>query len=633
MLAQWRPAGGARVTLGAVTATHVLCALGGGVVVLLAVNGVSGELCAVSTRGMGAEVSCLGLLHTARAGGSSALFAAVGLWSPSATLAILALQPELAVVHEECLSELVGGGGEVAGAGGAGAGGGMTDALPAGSSSSGGGGISTPPPRAVLSVQYSPTSLPHVLIGMGDGNLFSFRLQASGGLSDRRKMSLGRSPISLATFRIDSVASAAATAAATAAAGGSSGGAPPPSASTGVFVSCDRPTVITRGSSGRLVFAPVNTPASAPVRHMAPLHTPHFPNCLALASDAGLTISSPDTLARLHVRSIPLGEQPRRLAHFKAGRCIVVACEGLRPAPAPSGGGAGAGGLGAAPQALVEVSSLRAYDDGDFAPLLACASFELDPCEIVMALAQVPLASESGVGVGAKLEKGGGTDTQAPLTTPYLLAGTAYVLEDEEECSKGRILVLSVEGEGAARRLHIVGSVAVRGAVTSLCPIGRGRLVAGVNARVCVYTWELVGARGEEEEGMGGSAAAPTGALTLAAQYKGHIMSAYLDTALPSTILVGDVMKSLTLLHYDSAANTLRESAEEPGNNWMTAVACVGGGVYLGSDHNYNLFSAVPVTAVAGGGRPPPPAAPRPRPRPRQRQRHPPWQWRWMRGG
>lgn len=89
----------------------------------------------------------------------------------------------------------------------------------------------------------------YLLCALGDGNLFSFLLNASTGeLSDRKRVSLGTQPISLRTF--------------------SSKG------TTHVFASSDRPTVI-YSSNKKLLYSNVNLKE---VNHMCRFNTAAFPD-------------------------------------------------------------------------------------------------------------------------------------------------------------------------------------------------------------------------------------------------------------------------------------------------------------------------------------------------------------------
>lgn len=58
---------------------------------------------------------------------------------------------------------------------------------------------------------------------------------------------------------------------------------------------------------------------------MCPFHSSSFPESLALAKETGLSIGNMDEIQKLHIRSVPLGEQPRRLAHQDSSRTFAVA--------------------------------------------------------------------------------------------------------------------------------------------------------------------------------------------------------------------------------------------------------------------------------------------------------------------
>ena len=58
---------------------------------------------------------------------------------------------------------------------------------------------------------------------------------------------------------------------------------------------------------------------------MCPFNSSSFPDSLALAKETGLSIGNMDEIQKLHIRSVPLGEQPRRLAHQDSSRTLGVA--------------------------------------------------------------------------------------------------------------------------------------------------------------------------------------------------------------------------------------------------------------------------------------------------------------------
>ena len=67
----------------------------------------------------------------------------------------------------------------------------------------------------------------------------------------------------------------------------------------------------------KLLFSNVNL---KDVTQMTCFNSEGFPDSLAISTENGLTIGTIDDIQKLHIRSIPLGEQPRRIAHQVKGR-------------------------------------------------------------------------------------------------------------------------------------------------------------------------------------------------------------------------------------------------------------------------------------------------------------------------
>ncbi len=62
---------------------------------------------------------------------------------------------------------------------------------------------------------------------------------------------------------------------------------------------------------------------------MAPFNSASFPDSLAIAKEDSLTLGTIDAIQKLHIRTVALGEQPRRLALQEATRTLAVATAGL----------------------------------------------------------------------------------------------------------------------------------------------------------------------------------------------------------------------------------------------------------------------------------------------------------------
>ena len=90
------------------------------------------------------------------------------------------------------------------------------------------------------------------------------------------------------------------------------------------------------------VFTSARLHTPAQVNFMTSFNSASFPDSLALAKEGAMTIGGIDEVQKLHIRTVPLGEQPRRLAHQEASRTFVVLTSpasvtaGLRtPSPCP----------------------------------------------------------------------------------------------------------------------------------------------------------------------------------------------------------------------------------------------------------------------------------------------------------
>ena len=252
----------------------------------------------------------------------------------------------------------------VGGGGGGGGGRNEAGASRGGKRAADGGGAKEKPSLSALGA--------HALMSLGDGRVLAWRLvEGSGGsrpieLAERRSVALGSRAALLAPFRRGGGGGGAgASAAAGGDGGGSRGGSsssPPASApagaSTAVLAACDRPAVI-HCSNRKLVFSNVNAPlasaasaaagtgaggegggggggkaaaapASADVTHFSRFNSRAFPGggALAIARPQCLSVGTVDSIQRLHVRSVPLGEQPRRLAHQAETGTLAVTVDG-----------------------------------------------------------------------------------------------------------------------------------------------------------------------------------------------------------------------------------------------------------------------------------------------------------------
>jgi DNA damage-binding protein 1 len=249
--------------------------------------------------------------------------------------------------------------------------------------------------RSVLLTVLQRTA--YLLVGTADGHLLSHKLAAEAGgltLKDPKKVSLGSQPVMLSQFHSKGVVN--------------------------VFACCDRPTVVYSGAPGKLLYSNVNL---TEVNVMASFHSESFPECLALASGTQLTIGTIDDIQKLHVKTVPLpGEQSRRIVHHKPSRTLVVLTSASVLSASAAGSASDSGGY-------VEKCFLKLFDDTTFESL---HSLELEDAEQALALVSMQFLDDD---------------------TEYVIVGSSFVLEDEEEPSKGKLSVYAVvvDGEGAWR--------------------------------------------------------------------------------------------------------------------------------------------------------------------------------------
>ncbi|CAN1331562.1 DNA damage-binding protein 1 [Linum perenne] len=295
---------------------------------------------------------------------------------------------------------------------------------------------------------------------------------------------------------------------------------------THVFAASDRPTVI-YSSNKKLLYSNVNLKE---VSHMCPFNSAAFPDSLAIAKEGELTIGTIDEIQKLHIRSIPLGEHARRICHQEQSRTFAI-CSLKHQTSAEE----------------LETHYVRLLDDQTFEFL---SVYQLDPYEYGCSLLSCSFSDDNNV---------------------YYCVGTAYVLPDENESTKGRILVFIIE-DG---KLQLITEKETKGAVYALNAFN-GKLLAAINQKIQLYKWTLRDDGSHELQSESG--------------HHGHILALYVQTR-GDFIVVGDLMKSISLLIYKHEEGAIEERARDYNANWMSAVEILDDDIYIGAENNYNLFT------------------------------------------
>ncbi|GLT67385.1 hypothetical protein SLA2020_396990 [Shorea laevis] len=295
---------------------------------------------------------------------------------------------------------------------------------------------------------------------------------------------------------------------------------------THVFAASDRPTVI-YSSNKKLLYSNVNLKE---VSHMCPFNSAAFPDSLAIAKEGELTIGTIDDIQKLHIRSIPLGEHARRICHQEQSRTFAICSLKNQPSGEES-----------------EMHFIRLLDDQTFEFI---STYALDAYEYGCSILSCSFSDDSNV---------------------YYCVGTAYVIPEENEPSKGRILVFIVE-DG---KLQLITEKETKGAVYSLNAFN-GKLLAAINQKIQLFKWQA------REDG--------TRELQSECGHHGHILALYVQTR-GDFIVVGDLMKSISLLIYKHEEGAIEERARDYNANWMSAVEILDDDIYLGAENNFNVFT------------------------------------------
>ncbi|XP_065126106.1 DNA damage-binding protein 1 [Paramisgurnus dabryanus] len=388
-------------------------------------------------------------------------------------------------------------------------------------------------PRSILMTTFEGSH--YLLCALGDGALFYFGLDIQTGvLSERKKVTLGTQPTVLRTFRSLSTSN--------------------------VFACSDRPTVI-YSSNHKLVFSNVNLKE---VNYMCPLNSEGYPDSLALANNSTLTIGTIDEIQKLHIRTVPLYESPKRICYQEVSQCFGVLSSRVEMQDAS--GTTSAVRHSASQQALSSSMSSSKLFPSSTAPHETSFGEEVEVHSLLVVdqhtfevlHAHQFLQNEYALSmVSCKL----GRDPAV-----YFIVGTAMVYPEEAEPKQGRIIVFHYT-DG---KLQTVAEKEVKGAVYSMVEFN-GKLLASINSTVRLYEWTA------EKE------------LRTECNHYNNIMALYLKTK-GDFILVGDLMRSVLLLAYKPMEGSFEEIARDFNPNWMSAVEILDDDNFLGAENAFNLF-------------------------------------------
>ncbi|CAN4093807.1 unnamed protein product [Withania somnifera] len=300
---------------------------------------------------------------------------------------------------------------------------------------------------------------------------------------------------------------------------------------TRVFASSNSLMVI-YSSNKKILCSEVNNTEG--VIHMSPYYVEAFPNIIAIAKEGQLAICTIDEKQKLQIiHSEHLGEQVRRISHQVQSQTIAICCTKFE--------GRDVTGM------------FRLLDEQTFQRK---STYILDQFERGSSILSCSFSGDNNV---------------------YYCAGTGYLMPDQDECTKGRILVLqAVHGE-----FQLVAQMETNGAVYSLNAFN-GKLLAAINEDIQLYKWASC------EAGRGRK-------LQSECLYHDplvHVSSNFVQTR-GDFIVVGDLMKSISLLicKQKEEEYVIEHVARHYSISWMSAVEILCDDIYLGARINSDLFT------------------------------------------
>ncbi|KAK6013748.1 CPSF A subunit region [Ostertagia ostertagi] len=385
-------------------------------------------------------------------------------------------------------------------------------------------------PRSIMMTKLENTI--YLMVALGDGTLYYYRVdRENGALLEMKKATVGTQPPSLNRFYTRG--------------------------QMHVFVCSDRPAR-DLSSNGKLVFSNVNLRI---VTHVCALNSSSYRNSLVMSDGETIVIGTVITSyciyshssfrricaascssagdihhgdPQLHVDLLLQDSDRYSVSKMATAKSASKTTSGQRPSisiDATDG----------------DAHSIVTLDDNTF-EYLHC--HELGACEQALSVISTKLGDDP---------------------TTYYIVGTALVYSDETESKNGRLLVFE-SGKGSERtHLRLVHEKEIRGAPFDM-DVLNGKLIVAINSSVRLFEWTA------EKE------------LRLECSHFNYITALFIKVK-GDQVLVGDLMRSMTILNYKAVESTFEEVAKDYRGMWMSAVEFIDAETALGAEAGHNLFT------------------------------------------
>lgn len=282
---------------------------------------------------------------------------------------------------------------------------------------------------------------------------------------------------------------------------------------------------VVHASGRKLVFVNVNM---AEVVRMTPINSAAYADSLAFVTREGLVLGQMDDLQRLQITTVHMEDLPVRVAYQSSSKSLCVLTESVPDS-----------------DDVPAVGKILLLDEQTFD---ITDTIKLKPFELGFRVASVRFHDDDN---------------------EYYCVGVAEVKAEEPEVHEGRLLVLRVSGG----KFVLEAEAPIKGAPFALCMV-RGKLVSAVNGKVALFNWRV--SEGGRRQ------------LVLEFSHSGYIELLQVASH-GDHVLLGDLMRSVSLLAYKPSSSSLEMVACDARDLWVTASAFVDGEHVVAADNNSNI--------------------------------------------
>ncbi|CAF3984446.1 unnamed protein product, partial [Adineta steineri] len=398
-------------------------------------------------------------------------------------------------------------------------------------------------PRSVVMITFD--SQPYVVISLADGPIVYYLLDTEQGiLYERKKVSLGTKPTTLTVCQRTDLSP-----------NSTSSSNDPSTQRTVLFACSDRPSVIS-SSNTKLVFSAVNL---REIVCMCSFHSEYYGASLTLVTDMGLILGRIDDIQKLHVRSLVLGEPARRIAFMEEEKAYIILTQymdifrtdNITPISKQ------------AHQKIDCTTTIKNINDiippsqNDVIDSIVILDQHTHEARVSVRL----LNREEALSVCV-------ITFADDLSSSYIAVGTAIIFEDEDTPKVGRVILYRYK----SGHLNMVTEKELNGAPHAMLAF-QGKLLIAVGSSIRLYKFSP-----QNHE------------LIQLTQYLGHIDCLQVKIK-DDFVLFNDLMKSITVLRYNTDEGKFEEIAHDVQPQWTMACEFFDDDTFICAEDGGNLIS------------------------------------------